>query len=108
MKTPNLKDLIEIWNPVFLENEKEKLEKTIEQKGLCLFIEFENEVYGTTEEGRLIFAKLKDKEESQNWKKESTFTATNLKTLKDRVFGIKNIQDIKVIDLKQAIKKVIN
>jgi hypothetical protein len=79
-----------------------------------LFFIFENKVYGSTEDNRLIFAKMKNKDEDLpwNWNKELGFQAEEIESLllndneiKKRIFYSKNIPSIKIVDINHVINK---
>jgi hypothetical protein len=71
------------------------------------FFKHGKEIYGADEGSRIIFSKMK--EGVGTWMKEANFSAVDLKKkLKNedsqRVFGQKDLKDIKVLDNKEVQK----
>lgn len=92
------------------ESDKKKYDLSKLDKYTLFFI-FENKVYGSTEENRLIFAKLKNKDEDLpiNWKKDLGFQAEEINLSQEsgsRLFYFKDINLIKIIDVEKALEKL--
>ena len=83
------------------------MEDTESDDDLSLFFKFEKEVYGADEGSRLIFAQMKnpDKENPKSWKKDASFSAKNMETGSERIFGYKDLDRIKIIDEKDVPNK---
>lgn len=81
----------------------------LEDNGLVLFFKKEGKVYGSPESSRLVFARMKDPEDGEEWAKEATFMAYDLgeaaKGNKVQVlFSIKDLKGLDVIDQAEAEK----
>lgn len=93
----------------FRQNNQE-LEEFLGKKEIILYFKFKNEVFGCSEEGRIIFSKLKtNDEEIKNCKKEIKFNAFNLSksTLENSVesnFNFKDLNNIEVINKEKIYK----
>lgn len=86
----------------------------LDEKKYTFFFEYENEIYATEEDGRLIFAKMKNKDEDlpSDWKSDLKFMASKLfSSLKgeesNRFFGFKDLKKIKNLDREVVIKKIV-
>lgn len=99
----------------FLHNEAENntIEAVLNKYQLVLFFEVRHEVYGTDEDNRVIFAKMKNPDEDlpKNWDDEASFTAHNLKKLlrgesSYHLFNKEVIKQLKVIDKEKVIEKL--
>lgn len=85
--------------------------KLILENDLCLFFKKDGKLYGTTETGRITFARMKNPESDDDkaWRKDATFTAYDLEKTaegdeKASVFGLADIVDIKMVDEDEAKK----
>lgn len=109
---PNFKDFISAY---FKEEDmKDKVKSMIEGQGFVLFFKKDDDIYGSTEDGRMVFASLKtpDKDLPKGWEKEASFTAFNLsKTLRkenpETIFSYKDLPKIKVLDNEAATKELL-
>lgn len=107
-----MKTLIALWEDA-VEQRKNKLRLIIDNSDMLFFFRYQGNVYGTSENGRVIFAKMKDKKDDDNtksWRKEASFTATNICELANgkqvqNVFGDKECNDIDVIQDKEDLFK---
>ena len=90
--------------------EENKILEILQQNQLILFFKFKNKIYGTNEDNRLMFARLKDEDENGKWKKEAKFSAFDIETLKDEkkehLFGMKDLDNIKIVNRDEIIKKL--
>lgn len=108
--------LMDIWDEYLLEqNNENNIKSIIEEKELIMFFRKDNEYYGAGEEGRIIYAKLKNPNEKmpEGWEKEANFTAFNLTKLVEgqtiqNVFGYKDLKKIKIISEEKLIEKLKN
>lgn len=93
----------------FRKNTKE-LEEFLNKKEIILYFKFKNEVFCCSEEGRIIFSKLKtNDEEIKNYKKDIKFNAFNLSksTLEnsiERSFNFKDLNNIEIINKEKIYK----
>jgi len=90
--------------------ENKKIEEIIYKESYTFFFKYEKNIYATAEDGRLIFAKIKNKDKDIYWKNAS-FIAYDLEQKikgedKIKYFSYKEAEKIKVIQLKEAIKKL--
>lgn len=110
------RSLMDIWDEYIIEQKNEdNIKSIIEEKELIMFFKKENEYYGTSEDGRIIYAKLKNPHEKmpEGWRKEANFTAFNLTKLIQgetiqNIFNYKDLKKIKIIDEKKLIEKLKN
>jgi hypothetical protein len=79
----------------------------IDGNGLLMFFRRNGSIYGAPEEGRIVFAKMKqpDEDTPQDWAKDASFTAFDLlKALggdgeqSQCVFSHKDLADLEVVD----------
>jgi len=108
--------LMDAWDlgKTILECE-ERINDILDKHELILFFTKGDDVFGSPEEGRLVFAKLKTDTEDDpmqpGFRQEARFPAFNLfKCMGDgeagveSVFGIKDLPDISVIDREKAVE----
>lgn len=103
-KFSEFRELMDKWD---------KASKMFVENGLCLFFKKDGVLYGTTETGRITFARMKnpDSKEDNAWKKEASFTAYDLEKSNDkekvrRPFGFSDLKKITPIDQDQAEKEL--
>ena len=96
------------------QEKKSEVDSYLDEKKYTFFFEYENEIYAAEEDGRLIYAKMKCKDEDlpYDWKSDLKFLANKLvNNLKgeesSRYFGFKNLKNIKNLDREDVIKKII-
>ena len=102
--------LMDLWDhSVNEENNRSKIESLLDVNKLLLFFKKDGDVFGSGEDARVTFAKMKnpDKDLPSGWVKEASFTAKNLtKELggdpSDHVFNHEDLKDIKIIDREKA------
>lgn len=105
------RQLIDAWDEQVEKDQQEKqVRNLVDGKGLLLFFKFDGDVFGAGEDGRVVFARIKnpDKDEKE-WGKDASFSALNLtKTVSGEqtssIFGSKDLDKIKVIDRDAAVK----
>ena len=109
MNSPNFSDfrqLLDKWDEI-----KDNFNKKciMEDNDLSFLFKKDKVIYGTSENGRLTFARMKnpDKEDAA-WAKDATFSAYNLESEKpsETVFNKKDLEEIKVIDQEKAQKEL--
>lgn len=105
------RQLIDAWDEQVNQDQKEKqIRNLVDGQGLLLFFKFKGEVFGVGEDGRVVFARIKNPaKEDKEWVKEASFSAINLtRTVADdktsSIFGAKDLDSIKVIDRDKAVK----
>lgn len=98
----------------FYKKDKE-LNDFINQKELILFFKKDKEIFGCTEDSRIVFAKLKnpDDEDMKNCRNEAKFQAYNLSksSLNNSIetnFSFKDLKNIKVINQEDINKLLKN
>ena len=86
--------------------EKDDAESFIDNHDLNTFFKFKNEVYGCTEESRVVLARMKNPSEDNTaeWRKEASFSAINFKTEVNKVFTHKELKSVKIIPKEEAVK----
>ncbi len=99
------------------ENLDSKINSLLDNHDFTLFFKKDNEIFGSKEEGRVVFAKLKtsDSDVPDGWFEEANFSADNLSRLingeeSTHLFGKKDLSKIKVLDRNKAfdeLKKII-
>ena len=102
--------LMDLWDhSVNEENNRSKIESLLDVNKLLLFFKKDGDVFGSGEDARVTFAKMKKPDEDlpSGWVEEASFTAKNLtKELEgnpsNHVFGHKDLKDMKVIDREEA------
>lgn len=119
MKSPgfsSFRHLIDEWDVYCAEEDlKDKIHSLVEGPSFVFFFKKGDIVYGAPEESRVTFARMKtdDKDMPEGWEEEATFMAINLtKVVRNdpgaqTVFSYKDIKKIKVLDKKQAYKKLL-
>lgn len=113
--------LMDRWDRMmFLNESKDAIEKILDKHEVILFFTLGKELFGAPEPSRLIFAKLKTEDEDDpmqpGFRDEARFPAVNLlKCMEgeaengvERVFGLKDLPKIKVIDKEEAVKKMMD
>lgn len=95
------------------EDFKNKLIAVFEAMGFLLFFTCKDEIFGCGEQGRLVFARIKNpnKEDIKGWDNDASFAAFNLSKLikgenTKAVFGKKDLDHIQVIPLEDVIKEL--
>lgn len=90
-----------------------KIKHFIDSHGLILFFKKGSEYFGTSEDGRIVFAKLKnpDDEETDGWEDEANFSAVNISKvgtnqISQQVFTKKDLKKMKIVDEKEVLDKV--
>ncbi len=99
---------------VIAEEEKaNSIQQFIDSNGLILFFKKGSDFYGTGEDGRMAFARIKnpDEEMPDGWEDEASFIAVNLSKTAEgepsqHVFNKKDLKSIKVVDSNKVIQQL--
>lgn len=105
---------MDTWDQFLLEqNNKNSIKAIIENNGLIMFFKKDKEYFGMSEDGRIIFAKMKNPDDNlpDGWEKEANFTAYNLNKMikgetSQHVFDHKDIEKIEVVDQEEVVEKL--
>lgn len=100
------------WKNYLVEKEsQENLKNYLDNQGLIIFFKKDGEIYGGNESARVVFARMKhpDEEYDKDWKKQASFSATNLEKLvqgepSSHMFDQDDMKNIKIIDQKDVLK----
>jgi hypothetical protein len=102
--------LLDQWDSV---QEDEKIDKIADDENLCFYFSLDDCVFGSTEEGRLMFARMKhpEKEDGDKWVKEADFAGLNLEKAvggekSQRLFTHKDLKKIKVMSKEDAFERI--
>lgn len=99
----------------FLEEKEceDKLSDLLDNNNLSFFFKKDKDYFGVGEDGRIVFAKMKNPDDDlpSGWEKEVSFTAVNITKLtkgepSQQVFNIKSIKDIHVVDKDEIISNL--
>lgn len=104
------RSLMDNWDQSIIKEMKhQNIKMLIDGQNFLLFFRYKDNIYGTTEQNRVAFSKMRhpDEETSKGWLEEAHFSAFNLSDgLKGKptqdIFYIDDIQDIEVIDKDEA------
>lgn len=118
--TEELKNFIEMWDKELVSSAKKNaIALLVEAQNFMFFFLFEKNLFGGTEDSRVVFARLKspaekdNPDETEQWKKDATFICTNLtKTIMtgnvtQQVFKNKDIQEIKIVPSKDEAYEIL-
>ena len=93
------------------EDSESRVDALIDQSGYILFFKKGKDIFACSEDGRVVFAKIKnpDDETPAGWEDEASFSADNLnKKIRgepgQHVFDKASLKDIKIIDRDEAVK----
>lgn len=101
----------------FLESQERlsRISSYLDNKEYTFFFEYEKEIYAATEDNRLVFAKIKCKDDDlpPDWKTELKFVGVKLLSSlngeeNSRYFGFKELNKIKNLDKEYVVKKIMN
>ncbi len=99
--------VLDKWDD-FVQSEKE--EEILDDDSLCMYFTLNGEVFGSPEESRLIFAKIKDpKDEDKDALKDAMFSGIDLIKIMggertERLFSIKDLPNIRIIGKEELAK----
>lgn len=105
---------MDIWDAYLLESDNEAtIRNLIDQNSLIMFFKKDNDYFGCGEDGRIIFAKMKnpDKDLPEGWEDEASFTAVNISKMlrgepSQQVLDYNSIKKLKVVDAEDVVKKL--
>ena len=107
------RDLMDTWDRCLIENEMDSRVGEL-LAPFVFFFKKGKEIYGTGEDGRVVFAKMKhpDDDLPPQWKNEASFSAHDLKKSvtgepAQHVFSIKDLKQIKVVD-KEVVSQMLH
>lgn len=91
------------------EEEKRDIEYLLDSQGIIFFFEKDKEYFGTGEEGRMIFARMKNPDDDTS--EEANFTAQNLSKMiagepSQHVFSLEDLNKINVVSKDDVVKKL--
>ena len=93
------------------EDAQSKVDALIDNSGHILFFKKDKDIFGATEDSRVVFAKIKnpDDDAPNEWGDEASFSADNLnKKIRgepgQHVFCKEDLKQIEVIDREDAVK----
>lgn len=109
MNTAEFKNFFHLWDNYLT---KEKIKKYLDDSDHILFFKYKGEIFGTNEEGRLTFARMKDPKD-EDYSEELSFSAMNLsKTIKndksESVFSTDDVKNIKILSREEVEKQLKN
>jgi hypothetical protein len=106
----SFRELMNLWEEA---ESSVKIDSLIQNNELVLFFKKEGIIYGSSESGRVTFAKMKnpDKDLPDGWLEEANFVAYDLeRAMKgqkiQRVFSHKDLKEIKILDEEDVKKKL--
>jgi|694.fasta_scaffold12311_13 hypothetical protein len=90
-----------------------KISSYLDEKEYTFFFEYENEIYAANEDSRLVFSKIKCRDDDlpSDWKTDLKFLGVKLiPSLSgeetSRYFGFKELKKIKNLDKDDVVKKI--
>lgn len=106
--------LMDRWDQhVALEDERNSIGDHLDGNQCIMFFRRGDELFGAPEESRLVFAKLKSKDDDMhpNWKDDAKFIALNLmqSLLGQRIetmFGSKDLPGLELLDRDMAVDEL--
>ena len=116
------RELMDQWDKhcIIEEQEKNAINDLLNKHGLSLFFKKGDDLYGSTEDGRITFAKLKANDEDDpmmpGFRDQARFIATNLLKAMigdqddsvENMFGLQDIPHIQICDREDAVKALMN
>ena len=108
------RDWIELADNFMLESEVDsKIDSLIDEQGIILFFKKDDDVYGCSEDGRVVFARIKNPDEDlpSGWEDEASFSAFNLNKMVrgepgEHVLKKDDIEKLKVIEREEAVEEL--
>ena len=102
---------MDLYDTYVEEETEDKIREFLDGGEFVMFLRMGSDVFGVSEEGRLIFANLKKPSDDLpvGWDMEATFTGHNLSRMLrgesgERVFFKNDLKKMKVIDTEEAKK----
>lgn len=115
------REMIDTWDRYcVIQEQRDRISDMMDRHGMILFFKRGDDLFGAPEESRLVFAKLKSKDEDDpmmpGFQDEAKFTGINLfksmfgspEDSVENLFGNKDIPDIQVCDKEAAIDNIMN
>mgnify|MGYP000125459151 CR=1 FL=1 len=112
-----LEQLLDRWQRTLTEQRAvsdaaNKVKMLLSSGGMLFYFEFEGDIYGSDESGRVTFAKLKDQGDEDNtegWRKEAGFVAQNLSKAvvgqaEKKMFTAEDMKDVHVLPGRDAVE----
>ena len=108
------RDLMDIADEFMLESEIEtKINSLVDGQGCIMFFKKEDNVFGCTEEGRVVFARMKNPDDDlpKGWTDEASFSVYNLNKMVrgesgERVLKKDDLDSIKVIERDEVVEEL--
>lgn len=105
----------DLWQEGAADEKRNRVKMILDGSNVIFFFLYKGDLYGASESGRVTFAKMLDKKDPDNtkgWRKEATWTATNLYQSVDgkknqTILGEKDLKDIKVIGDKDKVEELL-
>jgi hypothetical protein len=108
----DFRELMNLWDEAA---DSLRARALIETNSLILFFEKDKKIYGAPESSRVIFAKMKNPDEDvpKSWLDDANFIAYDLKKAMEGqkheiLVSAKDLNSIKIIDEKDALKRIGN
>ncbi len=110
----SFRPLLDKWDDhLALEQEKNDIGDHLDKHGCIMFFKRGDDIFGAPEESRLMFAKMKGKDDdvSDQWRKEAHFLGINLiQSLlgqsMENLFSNQDLPKIKLIDKENAVEEL--
>jgi len=110
----SFRKIMDNWDAHLLkEADEDKLNALFDGLGIILFFEKDKEIFGSGEDGRVVFAKLKNPDDDlpSGWEDEASFSAHNLSKIAkgetaQHVFNKESLKDIQVLDKEEAVDQL--
>lgn len=103
-----------VYEAVKKQELENRLRSLVSENGILLFFEFDKEVFGCGEDGRVMFARIKSPNpgEVKAFADEASFVAVNLSRLAKgevtkSLFKKKDMNKIKVVSEDEAVQKLV-
>ena len=108
------RDLLDKWDTAQIREEKHnQIRLLIDGQNFVMFFEKKNDIYGATEQHRVVFSKMVDPDEETTdaWRDEAHFMAINLSQgvqgkPSQEIFYLDDLDEINVISKEQAFKEL--
>lgn len=112
------RDIMNAWDRYKLMEQingiKDRIKNIIGSGQFIMFVKkkSDNDIFGTDEDGRLMFAKMKNPDDDEvlpdGWEKEGSFSCTNLSQLVNgiptqTIFGHKDLKDLEIVDDQEEL-----
>ena len=95
------------------EDAEKRVQSIIDGEGFVMFFKKEGDIYGASEDSRIIFAKMKnpDEELPKDWDDDASFSAHNMNKIlrgepSEHVFRKKDFKELKVVDKDDVVQEL--